>query len=163
MKQFNCIYGSSWTDVCLNTYGSLDFYVKLLNDNGVEPNQQPYSGQPVYWDDTLVENQTTTTINSRNNIIYATLTGFGNQVNPISSMYKDVLNAQYTATVDGETVVTIMELQDNEVIAVTKEIKELFTSDYTFNATSATITLQGGLELVAGESLFVLYKKTIIT
>lgn len=162
MRQFNCVFGSSWTDVCLNTYGSLDYYVKLLNDNGVEPNQQPYSGQPIVWDETLVQNQTISTTIRKNNIIYATLTGFGNQVNPISTMYKDPLNAQYVATSDGETVITITALQGNEIISVTKEVKQLLTSEYIFDAIAGTVTLVGGLSLAEGESLFVLYKKTVV-
>ena len=59
-------------DVCLNTYGSLDSYVKLLNDNGIEPDSFPESNQAVQWDNTLVVNQTIRTVTVKKNITYST-------------------------------------------------------------------------------------------
>jgi len=77
-------------------------------------------------------------------------------------MYKDVLNAYHTGvSSDGETVITIAALQNNQVLKVTKEIRELVPSQYTFNAESGTITLLGDLVLITGETLFVLYKTTV--
>lgn len=163
MRQFNAVYGSSLSDVCLNTYGSLDFYVKLLNDNGVEPNQLPYSGQPFMWDETLVFNQTTQSLINANGIIYATLLGYGvpEQVNPVITMYKDAIGTNYTATTDGETVITISALQGNEIVQIEKEIKPLVAAQYIFDPIAGTITLLEGLSLVTDETLFVIYKKTI--
>lgn len=72
MKTFYCENGQSWSDVCLNTYGTLDNYVKLLNDNSIESDNIPVSGQSVIWDEKVVSNQTTFTKVSQNNIIFAT-------------------------------------------------------------------------------------------
>lgn len=162
MLQFNCVYGSSFSDVCLNTYGSLDDYVKLLNDNNLEPNLLPYSGQPVQWNETLIADQITLTTLVSNNIIYATLLGYGNppQVNPIITMYVDPISVSYTATTDGETVVTIPELQGTTIVAITKEIKQLLPNQFVFNPRVGTIILTDSA-LATGESLFVLSKITV--
>lgn len=73
MVPFNCISGSSFSDVCMNTYGSMDQYVKLLNDNGLTPDSVPYSGQIVMWDDSLVSNQSIQQVQDNSGIKYATL------------------------------------------------------------------------------------------
>ena len=73
MQKFNCVSGSSWLDVCLNTYGSLDYFVKMVNDNNITPELPPVSNQPVFWDNTLVENQSTSNTIKAKNIIFATI------------------------------------------------------------------------------------------
>ena len=162
MQQFNCVYGSSFSDVCLNTYGSLDYYVKMLNDNNLEPNFMPDSGQPVQWDNSLVKDQVSLTTLVANNTIYATLWGYGNppQVNPVITMYVEPINFNYTATVAGETVITIPELQGLNVVTITHEIKQLLPSQYVFNSKLGTITLLNGLSMAPGETMFVLSTKT---
>lgn len=55
MQQFNAISNSTIYDVCLNTYGTLDYLVKLMTDNnfgGV--NNYPTNGQQFLFDETLV-------------------------------------------------------------------------------------------------------------
>lgn len=55
---FNAVEGQSLIDVCLNTYGSLDYMYKLLQDNAVENiDGDVVSGQAFVWDDSLVFNQ----------------------------------------------------------------------------------------------------------
>lgn len=54
MQQFNCQAGQSWIDVCLNTYGSINYLSKLLSDNAQEINVSPKSNQSILWDDSLV-------------------------------------------------------------------------------------------------------------
>jgi hypothetical protein len=158
---FSCVSNSSFSDVVLNTYGSLDYYVKLLNDNGISPNDVPSSGQQVSWDENLVVNQSIQTLLTANNTIYATLFGTPNQtIIPIAMMYKDTLSASYTASIDGETDITITDLQGSEVVQVIKEIKPLLDSEYTFTSNTGKVTLIG-TSLSDGETLFVLYKKTI--
>lgn len=49
MQTYYCQLGQSFTDVTLDTYGDLNSYVKLLNDNDISPNEVPYSGQPILW------------------------------------------------------------------------------------------------------------------
>lgn len=73
MRMFECQEGQSLTDVCLNTYGSIDYFIKLLNDNNLSPLDVPFSGQIVYWDDSLVENQSIQLLITKNNIIFATM------------------------------------------------------------------------------------------
>lgn len=162
-SEYRCINGQSYSDVILNTYGTMDLYVKGLSDNNGEPNALPVSGQIFKWDNTLVNNETTTVLINKKSVKYATLIGFGIPVqpNPNMSTYKDPLSTSYTASADGETTITIAALQGCEVVQVTKEIHPLTTSQYTFNQTAGTITLVGGLSLVKDETLFVIYKKTV--
>jgi hypothetical protein len=46
MQQFNAIAGQSLIDICLNTYGSLEFLTQLMQDNSVQTiNDTVTSGQ----------------------------------------------------------------------------------------------------------------------
>lgn len=147
----------------MNTYGSMDFYVKMLNDNNLEPATRVTSSTIVNWDETLVIDQTTQQLTAKNKIIFATLDGFGTpeQVNPTINMYKDAIQVTYTATADaGESEITIVDLQGNELIALTQEIQPLKADAYTFNsATGKIILLRAPLE--KDTTLFALYKKQI--
>lgn len=82
------------------------------------------------------------------------------QVNPVINMYVDPSNITYTATTDGETVISFPSLQGTSVISITKEIKQLLPAEYVFDPKAGTITLVGS-SMAAGESMFVLSKKTI--
>lgn len=73
MKQFNTYSGQTYSDVTLNTYGSLDYYVKLLNDNNLSPEDVPQSGGVVLWDTNNVVNQSVQTLLIENNVIFATM------------------------------------------------------------------------------------------
>lgn len=67
-KQFIAVSNSTIYDVCLNTYGTLDLLVKLMDDNDFEGvDTLPTNGQVFEYDDTLVKN-----INSLN--LYSTFT-----------------------------------------------------------------------------------------
>lgn len=69
MQQFSAASNSTIYDVCLNTYGSLDFLVKLMLDNNyINVNTYPTSGQVFIFDETLIANQAVQNVN----IIYAT-------------------------------------------------------------------------------------------
>jgi len=54
MQQYNAIDGQSLHDVCLNTYGTLDNFYRLLQDNNIL-NADAYinTGQAFSWDDSL--------------------------------------------------------------------------------------------------------------
>ncbi len=57
IRTFTAISNSTIYDVCLNTYGTLDLLVKLMDDNdfnGVDT--LPVNGQEFLYDDTLVKN-----------------------------------------------------------------------------------------------------------
>ena len=53
--------GQSLYDLCLQTYGALDYLVKLATDNGFDDlNQYPSPGQQLNYDVLLVTNQAIT-------------------------------------------------------------------------------------------------------
>ena len=157
MQIFSCVSNSSFSDVCINTYGSMDNYIKLLVDNGLEPNEVPYSGQQVQWDNLLVSNQSIQSLTASNNIVYATLFGANNQNNiPMPQQYSDTRNVSYTASADGENNITITELQGNQIVQIEREVKPLLNTEFSFNSATGVITLTNGL--ANGETLFVIYK-----
>lgn len=70
MQIFTAISNCTIYDVCLNTYGSLDFLTKLMTDNNfVSVNNYPANGQKFMFDETLVANQAIQKLN----IKYATI------------------------------------------------------------------------------------------
>lgn len=73
MKKFNTYNGQTYSDVVVNTYGSMDFYVKLLSENGLSPTDEPQSGGYVEWDTNIVKDQSIQTLITQNNIIFATM------------------------------------------------------------------------------------------
>ncbi len=69
MKQFIAIEGSTIYDVCLNTYGTLNRLVKLMDDNsfdGVDTVVQ--AGQIFLYDETLVNIQTNQNLTQNYNV-----------------------------------------------------------------------------------------------
>lgn len=73
MSQYKCVEGQSLEDICLQTYGSLDFILKLIQDNGFDNiNSQPYSGQLIIWDELLNTDQQVFQNNQSGSITYAT-------------------------------------------------------------------------------------------
>ena len=73
MKEFIAISNSTIYDVCLNTYGAIDYLVKLLVDNNItDINTNPINGQKFLYDDTLV-NKISNVNNSTNLIINSNL------------------------------------------------------------------------------------------
>jgi hypothetical protein len=52
--------GATVYDICLNTYQSLDYLVKLMTDNGIDGiDTEVAAGTEVVFDETLVLNKTT--------------------------------------------------------------------------------------------------------
>lgn len=85
-----------------------------------------------------------------------------NPINPDDMIrYEQVLETQYTAVNDGETVVILSELINMRVVQIEKEIKPMAMSDFGFNTNNGQINLLNGVTLSAGESLFILYSKLI--
>jgi len=73
MLLYSALEGQSIFDICLQTYGSLDFLVKLLQDNNIASiSIAPVSGQVFNWDETLTVDQVVNQISQNSNIIYAT-------------------------------------------------------------------------------------------
>ena len=55
IREFKAVDMSTIYDVCLNTYGNLDYLVKLMTDNNFDGvNSFPIAGQIFVYDDTLV-------------------------------------------------------------------------------------------------------------
>jgi len=75
--------------------------------------------------------------------------------------YEQVLETQYTAVNDGETVVILAELIGARVVQIEREIKPMAMTDFGFNVNLGRINLLNGVALSAGESLFILYSKLI--
>lgn len=159
---FTAVSNSNIYDVCLNTYGTLDLLTKLMTDNdfgGV--NESPLNGQVFEFDETLAVDLTASTIRTNlSNAKYATR--FKKIFDPpnedLMVKYEQLLEWQYTAAAEGETVIIIPDLIGVERIAqIEKEIKPLFTADYSFNTNTGQITLLNGVEMTPGETLFILY------
>lgn len=70
---YNCVSGQSWSDVVCNTYGSMDFYGKFINENNLDPEVMPISNQAVNWDEKLVVDQSIINFINNGNIKYSTL------------------------------------------------------------------------------------------
>jgi len=69
MNSYYAVNGQSLYDICLNTYGTLDYIVKLMLDNNISGlGYVPLSGQQFIYDSTLVDDQQITQLN----YIYAT-------------------------------------------------------------------------------------------
>lgn len=184
MLVFNAIFGQSIWDVVFNTYGNSETMSKLLQDNNVDSvNVVPQNRQPFEWDENLVENQAVNITNTNSKIIYATspvpngnvlsivqgssgqsITNNGytpSNPNPATMIkYEESSETQYVAA-GGETSVTLTELIGCTIVQIEKEIRPLLKSDYLFNTNSGTITLQNGIVLGEGETLFIIKTKLI--
>ena len=181
MLIYKAVNGQSLLDVCLNTYGSTDYFIKLLKDNNIaNANQLPYTGQQFSWDETLVSDNNVQTSTANGDIIYATSSqsnnntyyvvdgSIGSQPTPTPSdgsaipigYYEKVSETSYTATTDGESVITLASLIGKTIIEIIKEIKPMFANQWSFNTKTGVITLTSD-SLSAGESLFILYKEII--
>lgn len=190
MTTYYAIAGQSIYDVCLQTYGALDYLFKLLQDNGINGLNEPVnSRQPFQWDETLVQDQQLNTSFLANGVRYATdisgngsvfyvtnTTGGGGGINPPpdpyqpptnpSKTYQMVFNTYFTSGTDGTTVVTLTDVDGNlltgfDIVQIEKEIKPLKPSQYVWNKNLAQLTLIDGTTVDNGETLFVLYSKIV--
>ena len=182
MLQFNSISGQSIWDICLNTYGCLDYMAKLLQDNGIDniDTTLPVS-KTWFWDETLSSDQALNQVQANANIIYATSATIEgnvlfiiksngqNQYNnpqiitPITpnsnNMYQKTSETQYIAT-GGETTVTLTPLIGATITLIVREVQPLKTSEYSFDATTGTITLTGNA-MNESETLYIIYNQMI--
>ena len=160
MTAYTCVNGSSWFDVVLNTYGTVDQYIKLLNDNGQVPEVPPVAGQIIQWDETIVEDSIQATLISNNGTKFATLNGFNIPELPkpqrVGTYNATQQQLQYTASAN-VTAISFAELQQAgaAVTGIIKEQLPMLASQYSVNYTTGIITLLGGLELTKGQTLFV--------
>jgi hypothetical protein len=75
MQVYKAKSGQSFTDVCLNTYGSLDYFIKLLSDNNLSPEDVPVANQEVIWDETIIADQTIYINTTKAGIVFSTMYG----------------------------------------------------------------------------------------
>lgn len=72
-EKFNSIAGQSLIDVCLNTYGSLDFFAKLVQENGIEDlDALPASGTIFLYDKQQVIDQQVNRVVTLGKVRFAT-------------------------------------------------------------------------------------------
>jgi len=147
--QFNCVNGSSFSDVCLNTYGSMDYYVKLLNDNNLEPDDVPFSGQAIMWDNSLVTDEGIQQQTIANNIIYATDTGY--YATPLIPT---------TITNTNDTLLQNTSASSAAVIGVIVGIKQMTNTQYIHDAVAGTVTLTNGATMAKGDTTFIMVNTT---
>lgn len=153
MQTYNAIAGQSLYDVCLQTYGSLNYLFKLMQDNGITGlNETVSSRQPFVWDDTLVVDQLVNAAFAATNTRYSTdMAGLGNvywvvnqgAINSVPNQtptpytppapqgsYQVTLATSWTSPADSTTSFTPLDINGNtlvgcEVIQVEMEIKPL--------------------------------------
>ena len=183
MKTFYAVAGQSLADVCMNTYGSMDYFYKLLQDNNVtNANVTPTSNMPFIWDETLLIDSAINQTLTLNNIKYATMPeGNGNVYFVVSndpqnipqtpgggnfptpqhqSMYQKISSFYYTSTAEsGETVLALTALQGKDIVQIEKNIQVLLPNEYIWNKTTGVLTLNDAI--FAEEKLFILYSEMV--
>lgn len=189
MKIYQAIAGQSIYDVCLQTYGSLDYLYKLLQDNGIAGVDVPVtSRQQFVWDDSLVLDQQvnaafagtskrySTDVSALGSVFYV-INNNGTIVpnspsepyTPPSNTennYQMVLGTSYTSNVDGATSFTILDINGNpiidfDIVQVELNIQPLKADQYVWNKSTATMTLLGGLTIDNGSTAYILYSKIV--
>lgn len=190
MTIYTAIAGQSIYDVCLQTYGSLDFLFKLLQDNSIAGlNADVLSGQKFTWDETLVVNQQINSAFAASGINYATSSSTlgsvffvetisGGQViqpNPTPTggtggggggAYAITLGTSFTSNVDNATIITPLDINGAtligvDIVQVEKETKPMLAADYSWNKATGVLTLLNGNTCDQGMTLFILYSKII--
>lgn len=181
MKTFKAISGQTLADVCLNTYGSLDYFYKLIQDNGIaNADAIPYTGQSFVWDETLVVDALINVTTTNQNIIYAT--GYGSNGNTYyvtlksdPATYKpnptpyvpDTGNVyQATKTYDyvsassgGETTITLTALIGKSIEGIEADIQPLLKSEWVWNTITGVLTLTNPIS--TGQRLFIIYTEMV--
>lgn len=87
-------------------------------------------------------------------------------LNPDNNMYEQVIETTYTAGADGENVIPLEDINGNplgnvRIVAIEKETKPIPPLSYLYNANTSTLSLLPGYEMYGGQTLFILYAKTI--
>ena len=173
MQIFNSIDGQSVLDVCLNTYGSLDYVGKMMSDNGVELSTD-MAGRAARFDDTLIADQVITKTakaatlfsplpssdNTQSLSIISRKYSTGADLTPQSTDNMKIENDYYVAGTDGVTTATLSGRIGWDVKLVIKEVKPLLPSEFTWNKTTGALALLGGLSLMTNETLFFLFTKS---
>jgi len=190
IQTFTAVYGQSLLDVCLNCYGTLDQFYKLLQDSGVDnANDTPLSGQNFTYDDELVVDVNVYQKITLSGVKYAT--NFGNNgnvlaivdqnpngntnpnqnpsnpyipTNPTMSVYQKTSETYYTAGANNETLITLADINGNPL--TNKSILQIELETKPLKPTEYTWnpnTSQVSIPkgVFKGQTLFVLYQEMI--
>lgn len=191
LRSYKAIEGQSLLDVCLQTYGTLDLLIKLMQDSGIDNvNVKPKSQQVFIYDDTLVFNQGVTNQYLLSNIIYATDAGENGSayyiirqpsppplvkkptdlptpINP-DDMYQRTSATSFTSGADGTTDIFPQDKDGlsmaggtYDITQVELQIQPMKSSDYVWNKTLGKLTLLNGFVLDNGQTAFILYSQMI--
>lgn len=188
MKVYQSIAGQSIYDVCLQTYGSLDFLYKLLQDNSIAGVDVPVtSRQQFVWDDTLVLDQQvnaafagtskrySTDVSALGSVFYV-INNNGTIVQNSTSepytppsgqnQYQMVLGTSFTSNADGLTSFAPLDINGNtlvgfDIVQIEKDIQPLKASDYVWNKNTGIVTLLNGVTLDNLSTAYILYSKIV--
>lgn len=185
LQVYNAVEGQSLYDVCLQTYQSLDYLRRLMNDSGVDNiNHIPFSGQAFLFDPELVVDQavqrTQVVTNTKyataynklgntwfviidNGVIPAPSNPYNPQPNPNSVTYtkEETKGDNYTALADGEVSIGLPAWIGWDILQLEREIKPLKPTEYSWNAISGNLTLDASVALEAGMTIFLLFTRTV--
>ena len=187
MRTYKALSGQSIYDVCLQTYGSLDFLYRLMQDNGVNGlDEDVRSGQSFVWDDNLVLDQQlnaafaatgtryATDVSSLGSVYYVINNGGkivpNNPIDPYnppnhSKTYEMTVQATYTSSADGTVSFVLTDGDGNlytgwDMLQIEKEIKPLKASQFVWNKTTSTVTLLD-TTIDSGETAYCLLTKIV--
>lgn len=183
MTNFIAVSGQSYSDVCVNTYQTMDYFIKLLNDNSLtDANAVPASSQIFSWDNNLLVDAQSNRKIELNNIKFAT--SYGGNTNtfyvvaggagnpfpssgggtvvapaPIAQTYQKTSAIDYTNSTDGATSITFTTLIGKNILQIERNIQPLHNSEFTWTSSTGILTMVN--PMMAGESLFILYTEMI--
>lgn len=187
MRTYKALAGQSIYDVCLQTYGKLDYLYRLMQDNGIMGlDADVYSGQPFVWDENLVLDQQLNAAFAASGVNYATdvsalgsvyyVTNNSGQVVPNSpsdpytppnpaKTYEMTVQATFTSSADGTVSFVLTDGDGNlytgwDMLQIEKEIKPLKASQYVWNKATSTVTLLD-TTIDSGETAYCLLTKII--
>jgi hypothetical protein len=185
MSNFTGVNGQSLFDVCCNTYGSLDYLYKLLQDSDIPSIDAAVNTGDVFtWDSALVVDQqvnryTTlsgkifaTAATSNGNTFYVVIGQDGkiptnqnfippNNFTPVPSQYQKTSATSYTITVDGEDSIYLSTLIGKDILQIELEIKPLKADEFSWNKVTGMLTINAAVETFAAQTLYILYQEII--
>lgn len=160
IQQFTSSAQSTIWDVVLNTYGSVDQVVKLMQDNGfLNVNTYPKNGTVFNFDDTLVENQNNLQSNLATSKFATRDRTNTNDANMVK--YEADYQTEYVSNQNGTTVVTVPDLVGMRVVALILEIKPVVSANWSWNPSAGILTLLNGVTIDDEQTLFILYADLI--
>ncbi|MGN7818775.1 hypothetical protein ACTJJB_01525 [Chitinophaga sp. 22536] len=168
----------------------MDLLYKIIQDSGVEnANAIPLSGQKYTYDDELVTDANVYRQMTLSGVIYATNFGNNGNVlaivdqnpngntnpnqnpsnpwtppNPTTSMYQKTSSTSYTAGNNGETLITLTDINGNpltgkNILQIELETKPLKATEYIWNPNISQVSIPKGM--FKGQTIFVLYQEMI--